>query len=301
MRTKKSLLSLALMTLVTACASSLQAAPAGKKILIGNTGSVDKLEQAKAAGFDYVELGARTVAGMTDDEFKKAMELHKKVGLPTPVANGFLPKEMKIVGPQLDKKAELEYVRVAFDRLSKLGVKIVVLGSGPSRQYPEGFAKEEALKQLVDYGKRIAPEAKKKGITVCVEPLQQSETNTINTPTEGLEWVKAVNHPNFQLMVDFYHLAIEKQDPGILVTAKKYIRHFHIANPKGRVYPLAAGEYDYLPWFENIARMGYSGGISIEAKTLKYEEEAPRAIALVRELLAQGAAAAKPVKTAKSP
>ena len=140
-------------------------------------------------------------------------------------------------------------MRKAFDRAKVLGIKIIVLGSGGARKVPDGFSQDEAWKQLVEFAKRIAPEAKKRGIVVAVEPLQKGETNTINTAAEGLKWVKAVNHPNFQLMVDFYHLSLEKEDPAILVSAKRNIKHIHIANPAGRKFPLTADEFDYSKFF----------------------------------------------------
>ena len=112
----------------------------------------------------------------------------------------------------------MAYVKKAFARLNRLGVKILCFGSGGARRVPEGFPKEEAFKQLVDFGKRIAPEARAQGITVVIEPLRRQETNIINTAGEGLALVKAVNDPNFELLIDFYHLASEKEDPAIILT-----------------------------------------------------------------------------------
>ena len=133
----------------------------------------------------------------------------------------------------------MAYVKKAFARLSRLGTGIVVFGSGGARRVPEGFPKEDAFKQLVEFGKRIAPEARAHGLTIAIEPLRREETNIINSAAEGIELVVAVDDPNFQLMIDFYHLAIEKEDPEIVVRARDHIRHLHMANPQGRVFPLA--------------------------------------------------------------
>ena len=117
---------------------------------------------------------------------------------------------------------------------------------------------------------------------MAVEPLRRQETNTINSAAEGLAWVQAVGHPNFQLMVDFYHLASEKEDPAILVKAKKEIRHIHIANPTGRVFPLSAEEYDYSGFFDNLRKIKYQGGISVEGRAKDFDAEAPKALAFLR-------------------
>jgi D-psicose/D-tagatose/L-ribulose 3-epimerase len=293
---------------LVATALALPAAPAPAappKVAVGYC--TMELEKAKAAGFDYVELGVRNFAKMSDEEWAKFVERHKAAGISTPVANTFLPAEIKIVGPDADKDRDknLEYAQKAFDRAKQLGIKTVVFGSGASRKVPDGFSKDDAWKQLVAFAKLIAPEAKKRGIVLAVEPLQKGETNTINTAAEGLKWVEEVNHPNFQLMVDFYHLSLEKEDPAILVKAAKHIKHFHIANPNGRLFPQNSDEYDYSGFFANMKKMGFKGGISVEAKTGNFDEQAPKAIAFLRGAVDKGVKApvpgAAPPKAAAAP
>jgi len=261
-------------------------AEAAEKVKFGYC--TDDLEKAKAAGFEYVELGVRNLAKLSDEDFAKLVERHKTVGIPTPVGNLFLPNEVRVVGPEIDKKAQMEYVTKAFDRAAKLGLKVIVFGSGGARKMPEGFSKDEAWKQLVDFAKRIAPEAKKRRIVVAVEPLQKRETNTINSAAEGLAWVEAVGHPNFQLMVDFYHLSLEKEDPSILVKARKNLRHIHIANPTGRAFPLSADEYDYSGFFDNLRKIKYEGGISVEGRAKDFDSDAPKALAFLRSAWKDG-------------
>ena len=176
----------------------------------------------------------------------------------------------------------MAYVKKAFARLSRLGTGIVVFGSGGARRVPEGFPKEDAFKQLVEFGKRIAPEARAQGLTIAIEPLRREETNIINSAAEGLELVKAIDDPNFQLMIDFYHLASEKEDPEIVVRAREHIRHLHMANPQGRVFPLVWTEYDYAPFFAKLREIGYDKRISVEASAKDFPSEAPQAIALLR-------------------
>ena len=266
------------------------------KITIGY--NTDDLEKAKSTGFDYAEMRVRNFTALSDEDFAKLLERHKTVGLPTPVGNNFIPGDLKLVGPEIDKEKQMEFVRKAFDRAQKLGLKVVVFGSGPARRVPDGFSKDEAWKQLVDFAKRIAPEAKKKGIIVAVEPLQTRETNTINTAAEGLKWVQAVKHPNFQLMVDFYHLSLEKEDPAILLTAKKHIKHIHIANPNKRRFPKSSEEYDYSVFFANLKKMKYQGGVSIEGGTDDYDNDAPKALAFLRAAVESGV---KPPSTPPPP
>jgi len=266
-----------------------EAPPPALDVKVGRCTDVDKLEETKAAGFEYAELGTSKIAKLSEEELAAALAKHKEVGLPTPVANLFIPADLKVVGPDVNEKALMEYVEKALDRMSKFGVQIIVFGSGGARKVPDGYSKDEAFNQLVAFAKKIAPLAQAKGITLAVEPLQSKETNIINSAAEGLKWVKAVDHPNFRLMVDFYHLALEKEDPKILVEARDYIKHFHIANPNKRVFPMNAAEYDYAGFFENVKKMGYHGRISVEASTKNFTEEGPKALGFLRASLGQPA------------
>jgi sugar phosphate isomerase/epimerase len=82
-----------------------------------------------------------------------------------------------------------------------------------------------------------------------IEAQRREESNIINTTEESLQWVNAVNDPNIQLMVDFYHFETEKEDPAVLAKVKDHLRHIHMANPENRVMPLKREEYNYGPFF----------------------------------------------------
>jgi D-psicose/D-tagatose/L-ribulose 3-epimerase len=272
-----SLVALALVGLIVVSGTFAQA----RKVQVGYCSNLKNIDAAKAAGFEYLELGTSEIAGLSDADFEKEAERLKQVGLPVPVTNLFLPSALKVTGPQTDPDQQMVYVKKAFGRLARLGTQLVVFGSGGARRVPDGFSKEEAFTQLVDFGKRVAPEARARGITIAIEPLRRQETNIINSAAEGLELVNAVNDPNFQLMIDFYHLASEQENPEIIVRAKEHIRHLHVANPQGRVFPQAWEEYDYAPFFANLRTIGYDKRISVEASAKDFPVEAPRAIALL--------------------
>jgi D-psicose/D-tagatose/L-ribulose 3-epimerase len=275
-----------LMLLAVACLAGSCHRRGAAAVKIGRTTSVMGLEETKAAGFDYAELGVSNIAKMSEEELAQALAKHKAVGLPTPVANGFLPGDLKLTGPAPDRDRQMAYVRKAFDRMARFGVKLIIFGSGNARNVPDGFSREEAWAQLVDFGKRIAPEAQARGLVVSIEPLRKKESNIINTAAEGLELVEAVGHPHFQLMVDFYHLASDGEDPDILLKAKDHIRHFHFANPNGRLFPLDASEYDYRRFFDNIRKIGFRGGLSVEAKPKNgIAQDGPKTVAFLRAQL----------------
>jgi len=254
-----------------------------RKVQVGLCTPLRGVEDARAAGFDYVELGTSEIATLSDADFEAAADRIKRAGVSTPVTNLFLPATLKVTGADVNRDEQARYVKNAFARLSRLGTRIVVFGSGGARRVPDGFSKEEAFKQIVDFGRRAAVEGQTRGITIAVEPLRRQETNIINSAAEGLDLVTAIDHPNFQLMIDFYHLASEHEDPAIVVRAKDHIRHLHMANPQGRVFPRDATEYDYAPFFAALKTIGYDGRISVEAAAKDLKTDAPPAIALLRK------------------
>jgi len=260
----------------------LAAFPTAANVKVGYCTGLKNVDAAKTAGFDYVELSATEVAGLSDADFDAAAAHLKQAGVPTPAANLFVPQTIKVVGPDVNLEQQTAHVKKVMSRLSRLGVEVLVFGSGGARRVPDGFARDEAWKQLVDFSRRAAEEAKPYRITVAIEPLRKQETNIINTAAEGLELVSAVNHPNFQLMIDFYHLASEQEDPAIVLKAKDHLRHLHVANPQGRVFPQKWDEYNYAPFFANLKAIGYDKRISMEGSTTDLAAQGPVTVALLR-------------------
>jgi sugar phosphate isomerase/epimerase len=274
----RSLVALLLIGFLAATHGSAQS----RAVQVGYCTPLRNIEAAKAAGFDYVELSTSEIAGLSDADFEQAAARVQQAGLPVPATNLFLPAALKVTGPSIDRDQQMAYVKKAFARLARLGTQIVVFGSGGARQVPDGFPKDQAFQQLVEFGKRIAPEARARGITVAIEPLRRQETNIINSAAEGLTLVNAIDDAGFQLMVDFYHLASEKEDPAVILRAGAHVRHLHVANPEGRVFPLKWDEYDYAPFFAALRKRGYDKRISVEASTKDLSVDAPQAIALLR-------------------
>src|SRR6476619_6485446 len=168
---------------------AIVATPPPTAVTVGYCTSLKNVDAAKAAGFDYVEVSATEVAAMSDADFDAAAAHATQIGMPTPTANLFVPQTIKVVGPEINLGQQTAHVEKVMTRLSKLGVEVLVFGSGGARRVPDGFDRDQAWKQLVDFSRRAADAAKGHGITVAIEPLRTQETNIINTAAEGLELV----------------------------------------------------------------------------------------------------------------
>lgn len=172
---------------------------------------------------------------------------------------------LKCVWSETHHEKVLQFAEIAFRRAEKSGIKTIVFGSGGSRTIPEGFSKDEAMKQFVEICTKLASLAKKYNIVISLEPLNSKECNFINSVSEGGEIVKKVDHPNFRLLADIYHMLMENEGSESIVKYGKYLYHVHIAEKEGRSAPGTHGE-DFTPYFSALKKVEYKGRISIECR-----------------------------------
>src|SRR6188768_2368223 len=90
----------------------------GTRVEVGYCTSYKNAEAAKAAGFDYIEVGTSELSALSDAEFDAAAARLKDIGLPVPAANLFLPATLKVTGPDIHIDQQMAYVRTAFGRLA---------------------------------------------------------------------------------------------------------------------------------------------------------------------------------------
>lgn len=253
-------------------------------------------EEAKQIGFEYLELALQDLLPLTDEDFNKTVARLRAIGLPAQSGYGFLPADLKIIGPDVDAARMNREIRHGLIRAKQLGVKFVVHGNllGQSRVVPAGYPVEKARVQFVEFARQAAIEAEKHGISVLIEPLPPATAALINTVAEGLDLVEVVGHPNLQLLVEYSIFVKSKENPAILRRAGKHIRQVEMQNPDGWVYPLSADESDYASFIRSLKEGGFRGGLSIHGKPGDVFVNAPRAIALLRQLVADPAASTPP-------
>ena len=98
--------------------------------------------------------------------------------------------------------------------------------------------------------------ARQKGIVIAIEPLRTQESNIINTGAEAQKLVHQVNRPNIQMIIDYYHLSVMRENPEIIWSARKDIVHFHFANPNGRIWPKSPSENpEYAQFFAMVKKL----------------------------------------------
>ena len=99
------------------------------------------------------------------------------------------------------------------------------------------------------------------------------------------------NLRNTDVLLDYYHMTREHEDPKILLTlGKENLRHIHFACPflpgEGeRVFPLYENEWRGYAEFASILKeIGYNGRISLEARTSDFDRHAPISLQILHTL-----------------
>jgi D-psicose/D-tagatose/L-ribulose 3-epimerase len=269
---------------MTAAAAALPLSAKVGQVDIGICGTNDDLEKAEQFGFDYFEPAAAAVAALSEADFAAFQKRVAKSKLRCECFNSFI-RTLQVVGPAVDRDALTAYLNTALDRCKTLGGTVIVWGSASSRNVPEGYSRDTAWQQIKAFLKMAGEMAKSRNIIIAIEPLRKQESNILNTGAESYRMVHEVAHPNVKMIIDYYHLRVENEDPQIMVDARDAIVHLHFANPNGRVWPKDASEDPvYGKFFELVKKSGFKGGLSIEGKGT-YEADAAASLAFFKKEL----------------
>jgi sugar phosphate isomerase/epimerase len=235
------------------------------------------------AGYDYIELSVRRDLVPEEDErvFAEVRRQAERAPLPVRAFAEFLPENLKVTGPDVDMGRLSRYVDVALRRAREIGGKVVVWGSGPSRQVPDGFPHDRAMDQIVVFLDMVADYAEQHEIIIAIESLRKAETNILNLISETLPLAKRVNRPRVRLLADFYHIAEEGEDIAHVEEADGWIVHTHIAEPDGRKYP-GHREVEYGLFFNALRQIGYEGRMSVECQYDDFAQDVHTALKTLR-------------------
>ncbi len=251
---------------------------------IGCCVSLDQLAALDAAGGDYSELSvARTVMGGgagSEEEFARVRDQVAAARAKPRAYNVFLPGDLPIVGPAVERERLEGYVRAAFGRVRELGGAIIVFGSGRSRSVPDGFERATALDQIEDFLRWTGPLAREHGITLALEPLRRAESNVFNSVGEGATFLTERQIPEVRLLADIYHMMEEGEPLTAIDDHAGLIVHAHAAD-SGR-QPPGQGDYPLTEFLRRLRRNGYQGDCSIECTWTDFPGQIGPSLAALR-------------------
>lgn len=249
---------------------------------------IERLEALAVFGYDYVEMPLAQMMALAESQFSALLEYVDSAGIPCQACNNFIPAHCPITGDKADRVQIEEYLSEAIERAFRLGAKSIVFGSSGAKNVPPEFSMEKAWEQIIETLLLADEIIGRRDIRIAIEPLCRVESNIVVNAHEGLKLVQDVNRANVKLLLDYYHLEMEKEDYAIIDKAGDYLQHVHLANPSGRAYPQAFDGVDYRTFITNLQKAGYDGRISIEAYTDNFNATAPEALATVRDACGVG-------------
>lgn len=241
---------------------------------------VEAVEALAAIGYDYVELSLADVAALSDCAFADLARRVERSGLRSEACNNFFPRTIRLTGPEARLSCALEYAARALDRAARLGARAIVFGSSGARNVPRGWSHGDAWRQLVELLQHLGPVAAQHDVTIAIESLNRGESNIVNLLSEAVNLSREVNHPNVQLLADYYHLALEAEDLAHVVEAGDAIRHVHVARPEGRAFPVSC-DASLQRFVDRLRAAGYAGRVSVEGVTADFASDARLALAVL--------------------
>ncbi|GAB4570326.1 MAG: hypothetical protein Kow0047_23900 [Anaerolineae bacterium] len=245
--------------------------------------TIDNAPAVIDAGYDFIELavGPHLMPEAPDREWAPVRTTIEKAGIQPAAFNVMVPASIKITGPDASPERLRRYVNTVFHRASLLGGEVVVFGSGGARSVPDGFPREQAWQQLVQFVRWAGDAALAAGMTLVIEPLNQGESNVLNSIPEAIELAEAASHPAVQVLADLYHIMVDEEPIDDVLAAGSRLRHVHVADSE-RLYP-GSGSYPYPAFFGALKQIGYDRAISVECRWGDFEKECAEALAFLRK------------------
>lgn len=233
-------------------------------------------------GYDYAETSVGMLMKLTEEELEQLAAKKDAGEFGIQSCNSFLPGDFRVADPA--SLPELtEYVEEAMRRMSRLGVKIVVFGSGKARMLPEQDVAAE-IHAIEEFLRMCDEKGRKYDITVVIEPLNKKESNVFNSVSEGASMVRKLNLENVKLLADSFHTFCENEYLCALEENSDILRHVHVAETPDRTYPGKDGG-EYLKEFaKHLHGAGYEGRVSIECHFDDFVKEIQLSYPLMRQL-----------------
>jgi sugar phosphate isomerase/epimerase len=118
----------------------------------------------------------------------------------------------------------------------------------------------------------LVKSAKEYGITLCIEPINRYEINTLMGLDEVADFIRKQNLQDIKILPDLFHMNIEDKDLAkSLRNAGTMVAHMHVPD-SNRKAP-GWGHTDYVSILKVLIDINYQGFLTIEAMPFGKEDE----------------------------
>ena len=244
------------------------------------------VDRVKKLGFDLLEVKPEILAAKPLAYRLKLKEKADKAGILLSYCM-CLTEKIDVSSP--NEKVRLRgvtYVKKVIKAIGEMGGGSI---SGPIHNYatlaqPRSSVNPKlSFRQSVKSMKEMAGFAQDYGVKLNIENLNRGEHFLVNTAAQAVEYVKAVNNPACNILLDTYHMNCEEDSMGDAIrTAGKYLCHFHMGEANRKLPGMGR-----LPWKEMkkaLDDINYNGPLVMEPFVMQGGEIGP-ALGLFRELI----------------
>lgn len=241
------------------------------------------MEALERNGFDFVEAEVALLSPEGSlQNFKTFKKKIQSFSIKPEVFSAFIPPDLKVVGPHVDKMRMKRYLGESIPRVAEVGGKVIIWGSGASRTYPENYPFKNAYKQIEDFIHLAVDYAREYQVCLAIEHMNRWESNTINSLKEAIILAEKVDMPEVQVMVDYYHLMMEEEELSGIYLSRGKVIHVHLSD-SDRKRP-GGGTFPFIPFIKSLKQIKYGGRISLECNFQEFETESKRGLEFVRDI-----------------
>jgi sugar phosphate isomerase/epimerase len=255
---------------------------------LGLIASLDNDSLLYHSGFKITGATVATTIGpaLSEEEFQATLAKIKRAKVQLYVCNVLFPGSIKIAGSEVDETKVLSYLEQVLTRAKRAGIKNITLGSGGARRLSDSDNRTAATTQFILLAGKMAKLAERYDVTIILENLNSGETNFINRLSDAADIVKKVNHKNFRLNADIYHMMKEDESPDEIVKAGNIIVYCELAEKQNRSLP-GVNKDDFRPYLQALKKISYKGPIMIEASSTNLQKEVPGAFTYLKGQLSE--------------
>lgn len=227
-------------------------------------------EFARTTGYDGLEVAPFTLGQRPTElpttERDRLREIAEAAGLPIIGLHWLLAKTDGLHLTTSDdamRSRTGKYLGNLADLCADLGGHIMVLGSPLQRNIEKGMTYEQAEANAVEVIKIAVEIFENRKVTLCLEPLGETETNFMLTCESARSIINKVASQFVQLHQDVKAMTHEDTPiPQLIESFADVTRHFHANDPNLRGPGM--GNVDFTPVFKALKRSGYDGYVSVE-------------------------------------
>jgi D-psicose/D-tagatose/L-ribulose 3-epimerase len=221
-------------------------------------------------GYDGIELApftfAPSVEELDTEDRKRIAKVSRDTGLEIAGLHWLMvsPPGLHINSPDAAvRRRTTEYLRALVHFCGDVGGRRMVFGSPKQRWVGDDTPRETAWGWTVEAYRSVMPDAADRSVILCMEALPPPESNFILNAAEAATMVRAVDHPNFRLMLDVKSMCAEDRPvPEIIREFCPLVEHFH-ANDANRRGP-GFGDTDFRSIAAALRECGYDQYVSVE-------------------------------------